>query len=162
MRNKQYVAAVRPVDGRLVLSTMVYPDEVVNPANIDEFEGLEDVTVTAKELAMAEQLVESLSGKFEPEQFHDEYREQVLDLIGKKAAGEELVAPEPVASTPKVVDLLAALEASVQAAKASRTRHPTAHEPKRGKKTAAAAEATEDDEEAAEAAPARARRRKSA
>jgi len=162
MRNKQYVAAVRPVDGRLVLSTMVYADEVVNPASIDEFEGLDDVKVTAKELAMAEQLVESLSvDKLDLEQFHDEYREQVLDLIGKKAAGEELVAPEPVASTPKVVDLLAALEASVQAAKASRTRHPTAHEPKRGKRTSAKAAADADDE-AEEAAPARTRRRKSA
>ena len=66
---------------------------------------------------MAEQLVESLAGDFEPEKYHDEYREQVLDLIGKKAAGEELVVPEPAASTPKVVDLMAALEASVQAAK---------------------------------------------
>jgi DNA end-binding protein Ku len=159
MRNKQYVAAIRAVDGHLVLSTMVYPDEIVNPAGIDEFEGLGDVEVSAKELAMAEQLVESLAGPFEPEKFHDEYREQVLDLIGKKAAGEELIAPAPAATAPKVVDLLAALEASVQAAKESRTRHPTARKAAKGK--AAPAE-VEEVEEVEEAAPARSRRRKSA
>ena len=152
---------------------MVYPDEVVNPSNIDEFDGIEGVDVTAKELAMAEQLVESLAAPFEPEKYHDEYREQVLDLIGKKAAGEELVVPEPAASAPKVVDLLAALEASVQAAKESRTRHPSAHEPKATKAAStrtrrrAATGGRDGDEgeeatEAEEAAPARTRRRKSA
>ena len=152
MRNKQHLAAIRAVEGRLVLSTMVYPDEVVNPAAIDEFEGLDDVKLSSKELAMAEQLVESLAGPFEPEKYHDEYREQVLDLIGKKAAGEELVAPEPAATAPKVVDLLAALEASVQAAKESRAHHPTAR--KAAKRSAST--------EAEEAAPTRSRRRKSA
>ena len=72
MRNKQHVGAIRAVDGHLVLSTMVYADEVVKPAAIDEFEGLEDVEVTAKELKMAEQLVESLAGPFEPEKYQDE------------------------------------------------------------------------------------------
>ncbi len=150
MRNKQHVAAIRAVDGKLVLSTMAYPDEVVNPASIEEFEGLDEVEVTDRELAMAEQLVQSLAGPFEPEKYRDEYREQVLELIDKKAAGEELVAPEREATAPKVVDLLAALEASVQAAKASRSRHPTAHEPEEG------------EAEVVDAAPARARRRKSA
>lgn len=164
MRGKQHVAAVRPVDGRLVLSTMVYPDEVVNPSSIDEFEGLDAVEVTAKELAMAEQLVASLAAPFEPGKYRDEYREQVLDLIGKKAAGEELVAPEPVASAPKVVDLLAALEASVQAAKESRTRHPTAHAPKRkaNARTGRDPVGADVDDEAVAEAPARTRRRKSA
>ena len=126
MRNKQYVAAVRPVDGRLVLSTMVYADEVVDPAAIDEFEGLDEVEISDKELKMAEQLVESLAGPFEPEKYHDNYREQVLDLIEKKAAGEEIVVPERPATAPQVVDLMAALEASVKAAKEARGRHPTA------------------------------------
>jgi DNA end-binding protein Ku len=159
MRNKQHVAAIRAVDGHLVLSTMVYPDELVSPAAIDEFEGLEDVDVSSRELQMAEQLVESLAGPFEPEKYRDEYREQVLDLIGKKAAGEELVVPEPAETAPKVVDLLAALEASVQAAKESRTRHPTARPAKAAKaaKSAKASEAEEQDE-----APARTRRKKSA
>jgi DNA end-binding protein Ku len=150
MRNKQHVAAIRAVDGRLVLSTMAYPDEVVNPATIEEFDGLDDVDVSERELAMAEQLVASLAGPFEPEKYHDEYREQVLSLIEQKAAGEELVLPEREATAPKVVDLLAALEASVEAAKASRKRHPTSHQ------------AEEADADVEEAAPARTRRRKSA
>ena len=98
MRSKQYVAALRPVDGRLMLSTMAFADEVVDPATIDELGALEDVTLNAKELAMAEQLVESLAGDFEPDRFNDTYREQVLDLIAKKAAGEAFEAPEPAAA----------------------------------------------------------------
>jgi DNA end-binding protein Ku len=126
MRNKQYVAAVRAVDGRLLLSTMTYADELVDPKTIDEFSGLDEIDVSDRELAMASQLVESLTGAFEPERFRDEYREQVLDLIEKKAAGEEFEVPVPAATAPAVVDLMAALEASVEAAKEARGRHPTA------------------------------------
>jgi DNA end-binding protein Ku len=125
MRNKQYVAAIRAVDGHLVLSTMVYADEVVAPAAIDELDELDKVELNERELAMAEQLVASLAAPFEPDKYHDAYREQVLDLIERKAAGEELERPTPAASTPQVVDLMAALEASVQAAKAARGRHPS-------------------------------------
>jgi DNA end-binding protein Ku len=161
MRNKQYVAALRPVDGRLMMSTMVFADEVVDPASIDELDGLEDVDVSAREVQMAEQLVESLAAPFEPEKYHDTYREQVIDLIEKKAAGETFEAPEQVAEAPKVVDLMAALEASVQAAKDARGRHPAAQKPKvvRAKRSAKAAEA-EEAEEAPK--PKRARARKSA
>ena len=74
---------------------------------------------------MAEALVESLSAKFEPKKYRDNYREQVLDLIERKAAGETFEAPAaPAASAPQVVDLMAALEASVRAAKDARKRHP--------------------------------------
>jgi DNA end-binding protein Ku len=82
--------------------------------------------VSAKEVKMAESLVESLSSTFEPEKYRDEYREQVLDLIKIKASGEEFTAPEAPAEKPKVVDLMAALEASVRAAKEARGRHPAA------------------------------------
>jgi DNA end-binding protein Ku len=84
------------------------------------------VEVNDRELAMAEQLIASLSTGFEPSKFEDTYRNRVLDLIERKAAGEtEIVAaPEPV-SADKVVDLMAALEASVAAAKETRKRHPT-------------------------------------
>jgi DNA end-binding protein Ku len=153
MRNTQHVAAIRAVDGHLVLSTMVYSDEIVNPSAIDEFEHLDGIEISDRERKMASQLVDSLAGAFEPDKFHDEYREQVLDLIGKKAAGEELVAPEPAATAPKVVDLLAALEASVKAAKESRANHPTARK---------AAKRSATEPEAEEAAPVRARRKKSA
>jgi DNA end-binding protein Ku len=160
MRNKQYVAAVRAVDGRLVLSTMVYEDELVDPASIDDFGGLSDVEVTDRELAMAGQLVESLAGPFEPDRYRDEYREQVLELIDKKAAGEVWEAPVPAASAPQVVDLMAALEASVQAAKDARGRHPTARPAEAETETPTA---TESAGEAAAARPAsRTRTRKSA
>jgi DNA end-binding protein Ku len=126
MRNKQYTAAIRAQDGRLVMSTLAYADEVVDPAVIDELSGLDEVDVSPKEIKMAEALVESLTADFEPAKFRDEYREQVLDLIRMKAAGEEFEVPEVAAEKPKVVDLMAALEASVKAAKQARGRHPAA------------------------------------
>ncbi|MEK7425959.1 MAG: Ku protein [Actinomycetota bacterium] len=124
MRNKQYVAAIRAVDGKLLMSTMVFSDEVVDVGGIDELEALGDIDVSAKEVKMAEALVESLSAAFEPGKYRDEYRASVLDLIERKAAGEEFELPAAVAEAPKVVDLMAALEASVKAAKAARQRHP--------------------------------------
>jgi DNA end-binding protein Ku len=97
---------------------------------------------------MAEQLIESLTEPFEPERYEDTYRNQVLELINRKAAGEEEVvaAPAPVAEE-KVVDLMAALEASVRDAKEARKRHPTA-------KAAAGGDGADEDE-ADDAKPAR-------
>ena len=126
MRNKQYIAALRAVDGRLMMSTMVFADEVVPVAAVDELQGLEDVQVSDKEVLMAEALVDSLSAAFEPNKYRDNYREQVLDLIERKAAGEEFELPAATTSAPAVVDLMAALEASVKAAKNARMRHPAA------------------------------------
>ena len=173
MRSKQYLAALRPVDGRLMLSTMAFADEVVDPAGIDELGDLDDVKLNAKELAMAEQLVQSLSADFEAERFRDSYREQVLELIAKKAAGEAFEAPEPAAAAPQVIDLMAALEASVKAAKDARGRHPAtvkavkdATPSSGGRRKAAAASAVaaeeDDEDEAAPKKPARSRARKSA
>ncbi len=124
MRNKQYVAAIRAQDGKLLMSTMVFADEVVKIDNIDELEVLDEVDVSDREVKMAEALVASLSADFEPDKYRDEYRQQVLDLIERKAAGEEFEVPEVAAAAPKVVDLMAALEASVKAAKEARGRHP--------------------------------------
>jgi len=126
MRNKQYTAAIRASEGRLMMSTLAYADEVVQPESIDELAGLDGVDVSAREVKMAEALVDSLTDEFAPDKYHDDYREQVLGLIEKKAAGEEFEVPEVQAEKPKIVDLMAALEASVEAAKATRKRHPTA------------------------------------
>jgi DNA end-binding protein Ku len=148
MRSKQYLCAVRPKDGALVLSTMVYADEVNDPAEIGEIAGLEDVEVTKKELEMARQLIASLSDDFDADRFEDTYRNRVLDLIEQKAAGKtEIVAPPAALTEDKVIDLMAALEASVKEAKAARQRHP------------AGADGTA---EAADEAPAKKRARKSA
>jgi DNA end-binding protein Ku len=126
MRNKQYTAAIRATDGHLMMSTLAYGDEVVSPESIDELTGIDEVDVSDREVKMAEALVESLTDQFQPDKYHDDYREQVLDLIAKKAAGEEFEVPEPTTEKPKIVDLMAALEASVEAAKTARKRHPTA------------------------------------
>ena len=125
MRNKQYTAAIRAIDGRLMMSTLAYADEVVLADSIDELAGLDEVDVSAREVQMAEALVQSLSDEFAPDKYRDDYREQVLGLIEKKAAGEEFEVPEVAAEKPKIVDLMAALEASVEAAKSARKRHPT-------------------------------------
>jgi len=126
MRSKQYLCVLRADDGVLVLSTMVYADEVNDPAELGEMDGVEEVDVSERELTMARQLVDSLTEPFEPDRFKDEYRFRVLDLIERKAAGEELVPAALPAAEEKLVDLMAALEQSVKDAKEARGRHPTA------------------------------------
>ncbi|MGI9623114.1 MAG: Ku protein [Acidimicrobiales bacterium] len=126
MRTKQYLAAIRVRHGKLMMSTMVYDDEVNSAEDIDGLHDLDEVELTEAELEMAEQLIESLAAPFEPEKFEDTYRNQVLDLIDRKAAGEEIVISAEGPSPEKVVDLMAALEASVAAAKEARGRHPAA------------------------------------
>src|SRR3954465_5427257 len=95
MRSKQYLAAVRPKDGKLLLSTMVYADEVNDTDGISELESVEKVEVNDRELAMAEQLIAPLSTDFEPAKFEDTYRNRVLDLIERKAAGETEIVSAP-------------------------------------------------------------------
>lgn len=114
IRAKERLVAIRPLDGMLCVETMRYADEIVDRAKL-EIPG-EEIEINERELAMATQLVEALSGDFEPDKYHDEYREQLLGLIDQKAAGEEIVArPEPEAPA-KVLDLMAALEASLKRA----------------------------------------------
>jgi DNA end-binding protein Ku len=113
IRSKQQLCALRPVGDAMALSTMLFGDEVLSPDRIDELDGLGEVEATKRELTMAQQLIESLSADFDPTKFKDEYREQVLDLIERKAAGEEIaVQPEAEDTTP-APDLMAALEASL-------------------------------------------------
>ena len=116
MRTKQYLVALRPVGEALVMSTMNFADEVVPQ---EELEGLpgEGQSVSERELAMANQLIGSLASDFDPAQYRDTYREQVLELIERKAQGEEIVAQPAVERPTPVVDLMAALEASLAAVK---------------------------------------------
>jgi DNA end-binding protein Ku len=115
LRTRQQMCALRPAGGVLVLSTMLWGDEVHPPDRLDELEALGDVEASDREVRMAGELIQSLSAPFEPGKFHDEYREQVLELIERKAAGEEIVV-QPAAEAPAPVpDLMAALEASVAA-----------------------------------------------
>ena len=129
MRSKQHLAAIRPVDGRLMLSTMVYSDELVAPDDIDGFEGLDNIDVDERETAMARQLIAALEAQFEPGRYTDSYREAVLEMIERKASGDTTATVASAAPTSDtVVDLMAALEASVAAAKEARKRHPTGGE----------------------------------
>ncbi len=121
LRTKQYLAAMRAKDGILLISTMVYPDEIQPTDAIEELEGLEDLSVSDRELTMARQLIESLSTSFNPDQYSDTYRQQVLELIERKAAGEDVTpGPQEQREPAPVGDLVAALEKSVQAARIER------------------------------------------
>ena len=94
---------------------MLYPDEVV-PTDDLELPG-DEVEVTDREEKMARQLIDSLTTEFDPDKYHDDYRERVLELIEQKASGQEIVVEEPTEEPTKVVDLMAALEASLAAVK---------------------------------------------
>jgi DNA end-binding protein Ku len=113
IRSKQQLCALRPTGDAMALSTMLFGDEVLSPDRLDELDGLGEAEATKRELTMAQQLIESLSADFDPSKFKDDYRERVLDLIERKAAGEEIaVQPEAEDSGP-APDLMAALEASL-------------------------------------------------
>jgi len=117
LRSKQQLCALRPGDGVLMLTTMLWGDEVLSPERVDELDAVAEAEASSRELQMAQQLIDSLSSEFDPDQFHDEYREQVLELIERKAAGEQ-IAIQPQAEEPEAApDLMAALEASLAAVK---------------------------------------------
>ncbi|MEA2159195.1 MAG: end-binding protein Ku, partial [Solirubrobacteraceae bacterium] len=113
LRSKQQLCALRPAGEALTLTTMLFGDEVLSPDRIDELDALGDAEASERELKMAQQLIASLSADFEPTKYRDEYRERVLELIERKAAGEE-IAVQPQAEEPAAApDLMAALEASL-------------------------------------------------
>jgi len=118
LRQRETLATLRVRDGVFVLEMMLWPDEI-REASFGFLD--EDIDVRQQELAMAQSLIDTLSGDFKPEQYSDNYREALQALIEAKIAGREVVAPaEPVADTGTVVDLMAALRASVEAAKQGR------------------------------------------
>src|SRR4051812_23995546 len=94
LRSKENLVAIRPRDGVLAMETLLFADEVISPNDLDEFPE-EAKKTTKRELDMAQQLIDSLSADFEPEKYRDEYRDRVLDLIERKAQGEEIVVEQP-------------------------------------------------------------------
>jgi DNA end-binding protein Ku len=118
LRNRESLATLRVREGVFVLETMLWPDEIREP----DFGFLdEDVDVRPQELAMAGSLIETLSGDFDPSQYKDSYREALQEVIEAKIAGHEVKQPEQAQPTSgTVVDLMSALRASVEAAKAGR------------------------------------------
>lgn len=136
-RDKEHLAALRFKGDVLVLETMYWPDEIREPA----FDTLgRDEDVRPNEVAMAKQLIESLTEPWDPTRYRDEYREALLELVEKKLAGEPVEVPEE-APAARIVDLMAALRASVEAAKARTGEEaPAPARPKRAaKRTAASA-----------------------
>jgi DNA end-binding protein Ku len=137
MRNKQYLAAIRPRDGVLVMSTMLFPDEVVAPDEVPDVPARMPA-VSDREVKMASQIIDALTTEWDPERYRDDYRQQVLKLIQQKAKGKDIVVAKDKPQEAKVVDLMAALEASLEAAKGrkapARSRKPAAK--KRARKTA--------------------------
>jgi DNA end-binding protein Ku len=116
LREKEHLATLRLRDNVLVLETMFWPDEIRVP-KFDELD--EEVELRPQEIKMARSLIDSLTDDFEPEEFSDDYRATLEEIIRKKVEGEEITFAEP-SEPSKVVDLMDALRASVEAAKASR------------------------------------------
>jgi DNA end-binding protein Ku len=127
LRNKENLAALRPMDGVMTMATMRFADEVVSPDEISEELDAADGKPTKKELDMARALIDSLAAEFDATQYRDEYREEVLALIERKAKGEEVVAAASEEPAPtKAPDLMAALEESLAAVKGEEAKAPEA------------------------------------
>ncbi|MCU0297030.1 MAG: Ku protein, partial [Candidatus Nanopelagicales bacterium] len=121
LRQKQQLGVLRVRENVLMLQTMLWPDEV-RAAHFDVLD--KDVEIRAQELSMAASLVESLAGDFDPDQYHDGYREQLLALIDAKVHGGHgvVAANEPSSSGGEVVDLLTALRESLARAGSAPTK----------------------------------------
>ena len=117
IRSKEALVAIRPAGDLLMMETMIFHDEVVPHEELDDLPDSKELKVSDREVKMAQQLIDSLSGEFEPEKYRDEYRDKVLDLIERKASGEEIVVQAEAPAPAKVPDLMAALEASLAAVK---------------------------------------------
>jgi DNA end-binding protein Ku len=123
MRNKQYLAAIRPLDRALAVSTMRFHDEVMSPSDIDAIPtGRSAPKAQPSEVKMAGQIIDSMSREWDPKRYEDTYRVQVLDFLKKKAKGEEIVVEEEPEEQAEADDLMAALEASLEAAKKTGSR----------------------------------------
>ncbi len=123
LRDRQHLSAIRPLDGALAMSTTRFADEVVPRSDI---EGLPRRGKTdPKALRMAKQLIEGLSTEWNPKQYHDTYTETLRKRISAKNAGKEVVEMTEEKPEGRVLDLMAALEASVDAVKKRRTPRKT-------------------------------------
>jgi DNA end-binding protein Ku len=172
IKDREALAALDPFADTMLLTTLHWPDEIRATSELDLPD--EEFSFKPAELAMAKQLVSAMTAEFDPAAYKDEYREALMQVIESKVEGHEVSAPEPVEEGGKLVDLMAALEASVNAATAAResgkpvsvadakkAREGRAKpEPAAARKSAAKSSAKSDEGEAA--APARTRKRKTA
>jgi DNA end-binding protein Ku len=177
IKDREALAAMDPFDKTMLLTTLHWPDEIRSTSELDL--PAEDFDFKPAEMAMARQLVSAMTGEFEPERYKDEYREALLKVIEQKIEGKEIEEPQPVEEGGTLIDLMAALEASVKAAKTARegekpvsveeakkarSARPTqaeeaaAAEKEPARRASRAARGKEAKEEAEEARPARRRR----
>ena len=171
IKDREALASLDPFSDTMLLTTLHWPDEIRSTSELDLPD--EDYDFKPAELAMARQLVSAMSGEFNAGEYKDEYRDALMQVIESKIEGHEVTAPEPVEEGGKLIDLMAALEASVNAAKAARAgdKPVSVAEAKKARAGKAATEekastakakavAKADDE--AETAPAKTRKRKTA
>ena len=130
---KENLCLIRPLGDSLALETLFFAEDVRSRAEIDE--AVEETEVNEPELEMARQLVESLVGEFDPEEFENSYRRELRAMLEAKLAGEEIAVPEPAAPAP-VIDLMDALKQSV--AQAQKDKAPARKKASAGKKRSAA------------------------
>jgi DNA end-binding protein Ku len=118
LRNRERLAVLRPREGVLVVQTMLWPDEVRRP----DFKFLDDqVTVRSQEMRMAESYIDAMAEEFEPDEYVDDYRQALLEVVQAKVEGAEITKmPEAAPEEGKVVDLMEALRRSVAEAKKQR------------------------------------------
>jgi DNA end-binding protein Ku len=117
IRSKENLVAIRPLGDVLTMETMLFSDEVIPSDGIEEMPDDGEVKTSKRELEMANQLIESLTSEFEPDKYRDEYRDRVLEMIERKADGQDVVVEAPTEEPQKVPDLMAALEASIAGSK---------------------------------------------
>jgi DNA end-binding protein Ku len=168
IKDREALAALDPFADTMLLTTLHWPDEIRSTDELDLPD--EEFDFKPAETAMARQLVSAMTADFDPAAYKDDYREALMQVIESKVEGHEVKAPEPAEDTGKLVDLMAALEASVNAAKAARSGEKPvsvaeakkAREDRDGKAAKPAASrakrATHDDEEAEATAPKRKRK----
>jgi DNA end-binding protein Ku len=172
IKDREALASMDPFGDTMLLTTLHWPEEIRSTKELDLPD--EDYDFKPAELAMARQLVSAMTGEFDATEYKDEYRDALMEVIESKIEGHEVKAIEQPEETGKLVDLMAALEASVNAAKAARkgeepvsvaeAKKARADKDDGGRKTVAKGRksAKADEDEAEEAAPARARKRKTA
>jgi DNA end-binding protein Ku len=168
IRDREVLAALDPFENTMLLSTLYWPDEIRALGELDLPE--EEPELKPAEKKMAAQLIEAMTGEFDPSVYRDEYREALMQVIESKIEGRETVDVEPTEEPTKLVDLMAALQASVTAATSAREAKggkpvsvAEAKEKRAAKGKATPAKAASPKAAAAEAEDERpARRRKSA
>jgi DNA end-binding protein Ku len=161
--NREVLGALDPFAETMMLSTLYWPDEIRSLKELDLPD--EEIEVKAAEKKMAAQLIAAMTGEFDPAAYKDEYREALRAVIDAKIEGQEVVAPAAAPEEGKLIDLMAALEASVAAAKTARAgdgEEPVSVAGAKSKRAARAKAKAADEEPEVEEAPRPARKRKTA